>query len=115
MGAVEAGVKARDFVREVLAERRREPQDDLMTILAQSEYQDIDGQTKHLTDAEVVGFITLLGQAGAETTAKLIGNALVYLFRDPSLRQRIWDEPHLIPQAIEELMQKTPSDLVRRG
>ena len=103
-GALEAGGKARDFVREVLEERRRAPQDDLMTILAQSEYQDTDGQTKHLTDAEVVGFITLLGQAGAETTTKLIGNALVYLSREPSLRQRIWDAPQLIPQAIEELL-----------
>ena len=43
-------------------------------------------------------------QGCAETTAKLIGNALVYLSREPSLRQRIRDEPQLIPHAIEELL-----------
>ena len=36
---------------------------------------------RQLTDDEVAAFVTLLAAAGAETTAKLIGNMIVYLFR----------------------------------
>ncbi len=103
-GAAEAMTSSRAFVREVLGQRRSEPQDDLMSLLAHTEYEDVDGQKKLLTDDEVVGFITLLGNAGAETTAKLIGNCLVYLSRDRALRERLWADPSLIPAAIEEIL-----------
>lgn len=102
--AEEAGKSSRAFVREVLDARRKAPQDDLMSLLAETQYEDVDGQKKLLTDDEVVAFIGLLGNAGAETTAKLIGNCLVYLARNPELRERIWAEPSLIPQAIEEIL-----------
>ncbi len=103
-GAAEAGTSSRAFVREVLDARRQAPQDDLMSILAQTEYEDVDGQKKLLSDDEVVAFITLLGNAGAETTAKLIGNCLVYLSRNPEVRARVWADPSLIPTAIEEIL-----------
>jgi cytochrome P450 len=103
-GAREAGASARAFVRELLAQRRKAPGDDYLSLLAQTEYEDVDGEKRLLTDDEVVAFVTLLGNAGAETTAKLIGNCAVYLGRDPALRQRLWDEPALIPQAIEEIL-----------
>jgi cytochrome P450 len=103
-GAIEAMNDSRAFVRDVLYARRAEPRDDLMTLLAQTEYEDVDGQKKLLTDDEVVGFISLLGNAGAETTTKLIGNCLVYLGRDRELRERVWAEPSLIPQTIEEIL-----------
>jgi cytochrome P450 len=102
--AAAAGESSRAFVREVLEARRKKPEDDLMSILAQSEYEDVDGKKKLLSDEEVVGFITLLGNAGAETTAKLIGNCLVYLSRDQKLRERLWDDASLIPAAIEEIL-----------
>jgi cytochrome P450 len=103
-GAMEAMASSRKFIRGILQQRREAPQDDLMTLFTQVEYEDIDGQKKLLTDDEVVGFIGLLGNAGAETTTKLIGNCLVYLGRDPELRERLWEDPSLIPQAIEEIL-----------
>jgi len=103
-GAQAAMASSREFVSGILAERRADPQDDLMSLLAESEYEDVDGEKKRLTDAEVAGFITLLGNAGAETTAKLIGNCVVYIGRDPTLRERLFEDPSLIPQAIEEIL-----------
>lgn len=103
-GAIEAGQKGRDFVRGLLAQRREEPRDDLLSLLAETQYEDTDGETKLLTDDEIVAFVNLLGNAGAETTAKLIGNCMVYLGRDTELRQRLWDDPSLIPAAIEEIL-----------
>ncbi len=60
--------KMREYQLELLAERRKNPQNDLISVLAQSEYVDVDGETKALTDSEVSAFVTLLAAAGAETT-----------------------------------------------
>jgi len=52
----------------------------------------------------VGSFCGLLAAAGAETTAKLIGNAVVYLGRDPVQRKALFDDPRRIPLAVEELL-----------
>ena len=61
-------------------------------------------RTKRLSDEEAVAFMGLLAGAGAETTTKLLGNCVVYLARHPDQRQRLWDDPSLMPQAIEEVL-----------
>jgi cytochrome P450 len=98
-------VKSRTYLLDLLAERRRRPQDDLITLIAQAEYTEPDGTERSLNDDEVAAFCTLLAAAGAETTAKLIGNMTVYLFRHPE--QRRWvleDAPARLPNAIEEVL-----------
>ncbi len=96
--------KARAYLSELMKKRRVEPRDDLMTVLAHCEYEDVDRKTKTLTEDEVMGMATLLGAAGAETTQKLLGNCIVYLARHPDQRQRLWDDPSLIPAAVEEVL-----------
>jgi cytochrome P450 len=93
---------------DLLEQRRREPREDLITVAAESEFEDLDGQRRRLTDGEVVAFIGLLATAGSETTVKLIGNCLVYLWRNPDQRKRIWEDPTLIPQAVEEVLRYDP-------
>jgi len=102
--AVEGMHKGRDYILELVRERRAQPQDDLITLLARSEYEDMDGRTKGLTDQEVVAFIGLLAAAGAETTQKLLGNCMVYLARHPDQRKRLWNDPSLFDSAIEEVL-----------
>ena len=102
--AAEGVQKARDYLTALLAERRAQPREDLLSVLAASEYEDIDGKTKHLDAEELLNFAYLLGGAGAETTQKLIGNLMVYLARHPDQRQRVWDDPSLISPAIEEVL-----------
>jgi cytochrome P450 len=97
--------EARAFVLDLLTERRRHPREDLITVIAEAEYTEPDGLTRRLSDDEVAGFTTLLAGAGAETTAKLIGNLVVYLFRHPD--QRRWVFEHAggrLPGAIEEVL-----------
>jgi cytochrome P450 len=103
-GAAEGMWSASAYVGRLLAERRERPRDDLVSLLAHSEYEDVDGGTKRLADHEVVAFIGLLAAAGAETTTKLLGNCMVTLARHPDQRRRLWRDPRLLPQAIEEVL-----------
>lgn len=103
-GAVEGMWSASAYVQRLLAERRVRPRDDLVSLLAHSEYEDVDGATKRLADHEVGAFIGLLAAAGAETTTKLLGNCMVYLARHPDQRRRLWQDPRLLPDAIEEVL-----------
>jgi cytochrome P450 len=57
-----------------LAERRREPRDDLMSALAQASEND-----DRLTDDEILSTAILLFSAGFETTTNLLGNGLLAL------------------------------------
>ncbi len=103
-GGFEGMRKAGDLMLALLAERRARPRNDLMSLLAETSYEDVDGRTKRVTDAEAVAFMGLLAAAGAETTTKLLGNCVVYLARNPDQRQRLWDDPSLMPRAIEEVL-----------
>ncbi|MBM4384930.1 MAG: cytochrome P450 [Deltaproteobacteria bacterium] len=101
---IDAIMRSQSMIRELLAERRKHPQDDFLSLMAEATYDDVDGETRALTDDEIGAFCNLLGGAGAETTTKLIGNLTVYLFRNPDQRALIWREPALIPDAIEEVL-----------
>ena len=97
--------KSRALVLELLAERRKSPKEDLITVIAESEYSEPDGTRRRLSDDEVAAFCTLLAAAGAETTAKLIGNMIVYLFRHPDQRKYIFEDAAArLPTAIEEVL-----------
>ncbi len=99
---IEGAIQAREYVMSLLRERRARPQDDLMSLIADAEYDDIDGGRRKLTDEEVLSFCTLLAAAGAETTAKLIGNLVVFLHRHRDQRKLVWEDASRIPGAIEE-------------
>lgn len=101
---IEAIMRSQGMVRALLAERRKQPQDDLISLMTEAHYDDVDGETRQLTDDEIGAFCNLLGAAGAETTAKLIGNLIVYLWQNPEQRELVWREPGLIPNAIEETL-----------
>src|SRR4029453_2199029 len=74
-------LKARELILSLLAARRKEPRDDLITGIAHADYTEANGTRRPLSDDEVAAFTSLLAAAGAETTAKLIGNMIVYLSR----------------------------------
>jgi cytochrome P450 len=101
---------------ELMEERRRHPQDDLITGLVHAEIDDDDtGERRTLTLAEIVGFVQLLSSAGTETVARLLSFAAVTLARHPDQRRHLVDEPALIPNAIEELLRfEAPSPIQSR-
>jgi len=99
--------------RELIAERRRKPQDDLISGLIAAELDDGKGGVTHLSDDEILGFALLLGSAGHETTARLICNSAVTLARHPDQRRELVANPGLIPNAVEEFLRFDPPSQVQ--
>lgn len=87
----------------VVADRRREPQDDLISDLTEA---DVDGH--RLTDGEIFGFLRLLLPAGIETTYRSSGNLLYALLTHPGQLDAVRADRALVPQAIEEGLRWEP-------
>lgn len=85
------------YFRETVAGRRQTPGDDLISGLIAAE---VDGE--HLSEIELLGFCVLLLVAGNETTTNLITNTLLLCLENPDLGQSLWQDPDLLPTAIEE-------------
>ena len=83
---------------DLIAERRREPQDDLISVLANSDLEEEDGTTRKLTDPEIFSFMHAASIAGTETVARLLSWAAVLLARNPDQRQVLVDDPGADPQ-----------------
>jgi len=86
-----------DYFKPILAERRAEPREDLISSLAAAE---IDGHK--LDDEDIYSFIRLLLPAGVETTYRSLGNLLFGLLTNPDQLEAVRTDRSLIPQAIEE-------------
>jgi cytochrome P450 len=89
-------------------EKRKNAADDMLSRLTQVTVDRGDGQETGLDDAEITGFLSLLGGAGAETVTKLVGNAAVLFWRYPDQWQKILDDPEKIPRAVEEILRFLP-------
>ena len=105
---IEAGIAAGTYYYRLLAEKRQHPVDDMLSRLTQVTVDRGDGVETGLDDAEIAGFASLLGGAGAETVTKLVGNAAVLFDRHPDQWQRVRDDPALIPNAVEEILRLLP-------
>jgi cytochrome P450 len=100
---IAASVALKEYFGEILAERRREPQDDLISTLAQSE---LDGV--RLSDDEIFTFLLLILPAGVETTYRASGNLLVAMLTEPSLLDTLRADRGLLRGAIEEALRWEP-------
>ena len=87
------------YFRDLVAERSQAPGGDLVSALLASE---LDGV--RLAVPEVLAFLFLMVIAGNETTTKLIGNAVYWLWRHPGERAQVRRDPSLIPNWIEETL-----------
>ena len=101
--SMEAVMKSAAYYYELIAERRKKPQDDMISGLIEAEVTE-DGETRRLDDVEITGFCTMLGGAGAETVTKLVGNAVVVFADNPDQWQKLRDDRSKIPAAFEELL-----------
>ena len=110
-----AGMNLVAYLADLLAEREKQPQDDLATALVQAEITDADGVTRKLTHQESANFALLLYTAGTETVARLLGNAAVVLADYPDQRKILVEDSAAIPNGVEELLRfEAPSPVQGR-
>jgi cytochrome P450 len=89
----------REYLAPIVEDRRDNPRVDLISDLVHAE---IDGH--QLTDEKIYGFLRLLLPAGAETTYRVMGNALVALLTHPDTMTRVLADRSLLPAVIEETL-----------
>ena len=106
--AAAAGAELWVYFSDLVAARRVDPADDMMTALIEAEIPGDGGVPRRLTEEEIVYFCLLLGVAGNETTAKMIATGTVVLADFPDERARLVDDPGLWPGAVEELLRFDP-------
>jgi cytochrome P450 len=87
------------YLEEIIEARRRAPGDDVISLLVQAE----EAGDK-LTNDEMVVMVVAILVGGNNSTAHLIGNAILTLLRQPEALARLRDDPALIRPAIEEVM-----------
>jgi cytochrome P450 PksS len=100
----------RDYLFAAAEERRVRPTDDLISRLLHVE---VEGDRLTLHEMfELVGVILV---AGSETTANLIANGLLTLFRHPDSLAAVRKDPGLLPAALEEALRyDSPVQMVMR-
>ena len=99
----DAGENMRRFTADVIAWKRENPADDLLTALIAAE----EGGDM-LSDEELIDQVMLLYIAGHETTVNLIGNGMLALLRNRSELERLQADESLEANAIEELLRYDP-------
>ena len=111
----ELGSVVFDMLPGLIEERRKDPQDDMLSGLVHAEVDDEEGEHRTLTDAEIYSFIQLLSIAGSETVVRLLGFATVTLNEFPDQREILVNEPDWIPNAVEETLRfEAPSPIQGR-
>ncbi|RBO96054.1 hypothetical protein DFR74_10165 [Nocardia puris] len=102
--AIYAYVELVRYYQELLAGRRKNPGDDMVSVLIGAEIPDGDGGTTKLSDEEIIGFMVLMVVAGNETTTKLLGNAMYWGRRFPDELAKPFADPGVVPEWTEETL-----------
>jgi cytochrome P450 len=105
-----------DCFTSYVEQRRNEPSDDVLTLLAEAKYP--DGSTPDVID--VVRLATFLFAAGQETTTKLLSAAVRLIAEDSRLQHLLREDASRVPLFIEETLRmespvKSDFRLVRRS
>ncbi|MCH9642991.1 MAG: cytochrome P450 [Actinomycetia bacterium] len=100
---LQAGLWLREYFRDLIAVRRRNPGDDLMSGLIH-----VEESGDQLTEEEIVATCNLLLIAGHETTVNLIANAILALLRDRTQWAALSTDPARVAAVVEETMRFDP-------
>lgn len=93
---------------ELVRERRRNPREDPISYLIESEVLDDNGTPRRLSDEEMAFRFGELAAAGHETVAKAIPNGAIAFCTFPSERDRLRADLGLLSSAVEEILRYDP-------
>jgi cytochrome P450 len=99
---------ANRIMHEIVAEKAKNPGDDIASLMLTATTTDDDGNELRLTTDQVASRVMELVAAGHETTAKLVANGVVALTWYRDQRRELVADPSLIPGAVEEMLRWDP-------
>lgn len=102
------------YAADIVAQKRREPQDDLLSSVVQAEVEDDDGRRAPLSDLELQMFFSLMVAAGSETTRNAIALGMAALIEHPAQLARLQSDPDLMSSTVEEILRWTSPTLYNR-
>jgi cytochrome P450 len=109
----EAGSRMYSYGQELIAAKRAQPTDDMLSVVANAMLDDADEPA--MSDLELYLFFSLLFSAGAETTRNAVGGGLLALAEHPDQLQALRADLGELPTAVEEMVRWTsPSPSKRR-
>lgn len=109
----EAGSRMYEYGQQLIASKRAEPTDDMLSVVANAMVDDADEPS--LTDLELYLFFSLLFSAGAETTRNAVAGGLLALANHPEQLRALRADLDALPTAVEEIVRWTsPSPSKRR-
>lgn len=95
----QATEEIQEYLRTLIAEREKEPQEDFISNLIAAK-----DQSDRLSQKELLAICTLLFGAGEETTGNTIGNGMLALLQHPNQMEQLKREPTMIQSAVEEVI-----------
>ncbi|GAB10486.1 cytochrome P450 [Gordonia araii NBRC 100433] len=103
--AVHAFLGLYTYYTDLLADRRKNPGEDLVSALLDAEIVDTEtGENVKLADDDIVGFMFLMVVAGNETTTKLLANAVYWAHQNRGQLDRVLADPDIVPLWTEETL-----------
>ena len=103
-----AGIELQRYFIARAEDRRQEPKDDMLTVLATAQLE-TDGDPRALNDPEILSILQQFQVAGKETTAHALGMTTYLLLTNPAELAKVMADRSLIPNMIEEaLRMETP-------
>jgi cytochrome P450 len=109
----DAGSRMYAYGQELIASKRAEPTDDMLSVVANANHDDVEAPA--MSDMELYLFFSLLFSAGAETTRNAVAGGMLALAEHPQQWHALRENLDLLPTAAEEIVRWTsPSPSKRR-
>jgi cytochrome P450 len=104
-----ATAKIQQYYIDLLNERRRNPQDDLLSELVNAEIDGVPFVDGEITPtSEISGLMMVLFLGGVDSTAGLTASMFKLLAENPDQRALLQQDPSLIPAAVNETLRFAP-------
>jgi cytochrome P450 len=109
-----ASLGLRGYGERLIAEKRRAPADDMLSVVVHARLEDASGPHAALSEAELQAFFSLLFVAGSETTRNSIAGGLLALLEHRDQLEALQRRPGLLGSAVEEILRWTSATAYNR-
>ena len=98
--SAQLAVDLQQFLIGIADDRRKNPQDDMISILVSAK---LEAEDRHLTNEEMLGILQQFLVAGHETTTSTFGWGMLLMCRNPEIQEQMYENQKLIREMILQM------------